>query len=65
MGKMRSARPCAETADEDIPFEMDKIVAALKPSTEREGCKVMQERPDRIECLSNRNHASSKSNDDD
>jgi hypothetical protein len=50
----------AATVDEVIPFEMDKVVAALKPAMESEGCNVTQETPGRIECKRPRGYSYSE-----
>ena len=40
----------AETVDEVIPFQLDKVVAALKPAMESVSCEVKEATASRIEC---------------
>lgn len=50
--KTSPLNPTAESKDMDgvIPFGMDKVVAALKPAMESEGCKLTEVTASRIEC---------------
>ena len=41
--------------DEVIPFEMDKVMAALTPAMERSDCNVKEETTTRVECKRPRN----------
>jgi hypothetical protein len=43
--------------DEVVPFDMDKVGAALKPAMESENCKVTEASASRIECKRPRDHA--------
>lgn len=40
----------AQTVDEVIPFEISKVVPALKPAMESQNCNVMEATVSRIEC---------------
>jgi len=40
----------AETVDEVIPFEIDKVVSALKPAMESQNCNVKEATDNRIVC---------------
>ena len=50
----------AETVDEVIPFEMTKVVAALKPAMESQNCNVKEATDTRILCKRPRVTATSK-----
>jgi len=54
--KTSELNPTAESKDMDelVPFAMDKVIAALKPAMEAEGCNVKEEKADRIVCKRDR-----------
>ena len=54
--KTSDLNPTADSKDMDeyVPFAMDKVILALKPAMEAEGCVVREEKADRILCKRDR-----------
>jgi hypothetical protein len=50
--KTSSLNPTAKSKDMDqvVPFQVDEVIAALKPAMESQGCNVTQETASRIVC---------------
>jgi hypothetical protein len=57
--KSSDLNPTAESKDMDefVPFAMDKVMAALKPAMEAEGCNVKEEKANRILCKRSRGNS--------